>query len=106
MILLGVWTYLVITFFLTLIGIEKQNEGLKIFILSMLLTPIAALFYMATKKRSFSRINYSYCHECDYVLPVKMKHCPMCEEKGQKVKLSRYVSPYDLSDKVQIAEFA
>lgn len=100
MILIGVSIYLAVSFFLTFIGNEKQNEGLKIFIISILLTPLVGLFYMATKRRSYSKVNYSYCHECDYILPVKIKHCPMCEEKGQKVRLTRYVSPHDISDKI------
>lgn len=106
MILIAASIYLIVTFLLTFIGIEKQNEGIKIFIISLLLTPLAGLFYITTKKRNYKKVGYYYCHSCDYIFPVKMRHCPMCEEKGEKVKLRRYISPYKLSDKIVIADFA
>ncbi len=105
MILLGVSVYLIVTFFLTFVGIERQNEGLKIFIISLLLTPIAGLFYMITKKKNYTRINYYYCDQCDYIFPVKMKICPCCKEEGKKVRLIRYQSPYRFTDKIEVAEF-
>jgi hypothetical protein len=106
MILIGVSIYLTITFFLTFIGIERQFEGLKIFIISLLLTPIAGLFYMVSKKKNYNRINYYYCGRCDYIYPVKMKNCPCCEEEGEKVRLVRYQSPYRVTENIKIAEFA
>jgi hypothetical protein len=106
MILLGVSVYLVVTFFLTFIGIERQNEGLKIFIISLLLTPVAGMFYMITKKKNYARINYFYCKRCDYIFPVRMKHCPCCVEEGEKVRLVRYQSPYKVKEVVEIADFA
>jgi len=105
MILIAVSIYLIVTFFLTLFGIEKQNEGLKIFILSLLLTPVVGFFYIMNKKKNTGRIHYSYCCECDYIFPVKMKNCPCCAEEGRKVKLERYVSPYNIGDKIQMANF-
>jgi hypothetical protein len=106
MILIGVSIYLIITFFLTFIGIERQNEGLKIFIISLLLTPVAGLFYMITKKKNYKRINYYYCDRCEYIFPVKMKTCPCCEEEGEKVRLVRYQSPYRVKENIKMAEFA
>ena len=67
MILLGVSIYLVINFFLTFIGIEKQNEGLKIFIISMLLTPLAGLLFMASRKKNYVKVKYYY-KECDCII--------------------------------------
>jgi uncharacterized paraquat-inducible protein A len=106
MILFGVSIYLVITFFLTFIGIERQNEGIKIFIISMLLTPLAGLFYMATKKKNYVKMKYYYCEECHYVFPENDKYCPICEENGVKVKLHRYRSPYKIADEIEMTDFA
>ena len=106
MILIAVSIYLIVTFSLTFIGIEKQNEGLKIFILSLLLTPIVGFFYIFNKKKNAARIHYSYCNECDYIYPVKMRHCPCCAEEDRKVKLERYVSPHAIANKIKIADFA
>lgn len=106
MILIAVSIYLIVTFVLTFFGIEKQSEGLKIFIISLLLTPIVGFFYILNKKKITGRIHFSYCGECDYIYPVKMKHCPCCAEEGRKVRLERYVSPYNLTNKIQIADFA
>ncbi len=105
MILLGVSIYLVITFFLTFIGIERQNEGLKIFIISMLLTPLAGLLFMASRKKNYVKVNYYHCKECKYIFPVKIQRCPICEENGKKVRLRRYVSPYNIADTIEVTDF-
>lgn len=105
MILLGVSIYLVITFFLTFIGIERQNEGLKIFIISMLLTPLAGLLFMASRKKNYVKVNYYHCSGCEYIFPVKIHRCPICEENGKKVRLRRYVSPYNVADTIQVSDF-
>ena len=105
MIFLGVSIYLVITFFLTFIGIERQNEGLKIFIISMLLTPLAGLLFMASRKKNYVKVRYYYCNSCDYIFPIKIHRCPICEEKGEKVRLHRYVSPYKVAEASQPVDF-
>jgi hypothetical protein len=94
MIILFISIYLVISFLLTAIGIEKQSEGFKIFLISILLTPIVGLIFMLKEKRSSSKITYTYCPECDYIFPVKMSHCPICAEQHKKIRLTKYVSPY------------
>lgn len=106
MIIFIIVIYLVITFLLTVIGIEKQSEGFKIFIISFLLTPVAGLFYLMKERRRSSRINYYYCHECDYIFPVKMSHCPICAEQDKKVKLIKYVSPNDVTQKIGTLKLA
>jgi len=98
--------YLVITFLLTAIGIEKQSEGVKVFIISFLLTPIAGLIYMLRERRKMSKINYYYCHECDYVFPVKMSHCPICAEQHKRIRLTKYVSPNKLTEKIGTLKLA
>lgn len=106
MVILVVLLYIVVTILLTLVGIGRQHEGLKIFLISLLLTPIVAGGYMIFRKKNYKKIQFYYCPECDYIFPIRIKHCPICEEKGQKVKLSRYRSPYKLSEKVHVASFA
>ncbi len=81
-------------------GIEKQAEGMKIFLISLFLTPLVGLFYLYGKKNRTSQIRYYHCHECDYIYPVKMKDCPICMEKGVRVKLRKYQSPYLIADKI------
>ena len=100
MLLIVIAVYLIITFILTVLGIEKQTEGLKIFLISLFFTPIVGLAYLYTKRNKASRVNYFYCHKCDYIYPVKMRDCPICAEEGEKVRLRRYHSPYDLTDKI------
>lgn len=106
MLIIAIALYLVITFFLTVIGVERQNEGVKIFIISLLLTPIVGLYYLISKKRNYSKMNYYHCEHCDYVFPLKMKNCPICEENGYKIKLKKYESPYDIGHKIPVVDFA
>lgn len=94
MILIVATLYLVITFLLTLFGIERQHEGVKIFIISLLLTPLIGMAYIVLRKSNFSKVNFYYCKECDYIFPVRMKNCPICEENGFRVRLKKYDSPY------------
>ncbi len=101
MILFIVAVYLIVTFLLTVIGIEKQSEGLKIFIISFLLTPLAGLIFMLRQRRVASRISYYYCNECDYIFPVKMSHCPICAEQHKKIRLTKYVSPNDVTKNIK-----
>ena len=106
MLIIIIAVYLLITFVLTVMGIEKQTEGLKIFIISLFFTPLAGLVFLYRKKVKSSRISYYHCHECDYIYPVKMKDCPICMENGIKVRLKKYHSPYNVSDKVGVLSLA
>ena len=100
---LGIITvYLVLTFLLTVMGIERQMVGFQVFLVSLFLTPMVALFYVYGNKNNTSQINYYHCSECNYIYPVKMTDCPICAEKGIKVKLKRYTSPYKASDVVGV----
>jgi len=105
MLLIVISLYLIISVLLTLFSIQKDNEGLKIFLISLLLTPVTGLIYLLFKKKSYKKIHFYYCPECDYIYPVKMKYCPICEENGKRVKLVKYNSPYKVSDKVIYANF-
>lgn len=106
MLLIVISLYLIISFLLTLFSIQKENEGLKIFLISLLLTPVTGLIYIIFKKKSYKKVHFYYCSECDYVFPVKMKYCPICEEQGKRVKLVKYNSPYKISDKIIITNFS
>jgi len=87
--------YLIITFLLTVFKIESREEGMKFFLLSIVLSPVYAIVVNLKGKKT-SRIDYYYCRDCDNVFPVKLKHCPVCEEHGAKVKLIEYENPYNL----------
>lgn len=100
MLIIVIAIYLLITFTLTVLGIEKQTEGLKIFLISLFLTPLIGLIYLYSRKNKSSRISYYHCHECDYIYPVKMRYCPICLEKGIKVRLKKYESPYKINNEV------
>jgi len=106
MVLIIISLYLIISFLLTLFSLQKENEGLKIFLISLLLTPVTGLIYIIFKKKSYKKVHFYYCPECDYVFPVKMKYCPICEEHGKRVKLFKYNSPYKISDKIIITNFS
>jgi len=98
--------YLLVTFILTLMGIDSKSEGVKVFVISLLLTPLAGIIFMLRQRRKSSSIHYYYCHECDYIFPVKMSHCPMCQEAGKKVKLSKYHSPFQATQHIRPLEIA
>ncbi len=100
MLIILIATYLLVTFVLTVLGIEKQTEGLKIFFISLFLTPLVGLVYIYGKKAKSSKINYYHCHDCDYIYPVKMNNCPICMENGVKIKLKKYLSPYKVSEEI------
>lgn len=106
MVYLVVIIYLVVTVLLTMIGIGRQHEGLKIFLISLLLTPIVAGGYMMFRKKNYKKIQFYHCSNCDYIFPTRIKYCPICEEKGIRVKLDRYRSPYPVAQKIQLSNFA
>ncbi len=100
MIFLAVFIYLLTTILLTFIGVVKQNEFLKIFLISLLLTPFVAGAYIFFRKKNYVKIQYYYCSACKYIFPLKMKHCPICEEEDAKVKLLKYKSPYKIAEQI------
>lgn len=87
---------MVIVFVMTVFQIEEPPMAVKIFVLSIIFTPFYGMYLLSKEKRISSKVRYYYCKECDYIYPVKMKHCPICEEKGEKVKLVKYENPYKL----------
>ena len=97
MLIIAVGIYIFITFLVTIIGIELHGEWLKIFLLSIFLTPLYGLLLLLNGKHKAVRIHYYYCEECEYIYPVKLKHCPICQENGKKVKLIKFENPYKLT---------
>jgi hypothetical protein len=61
---------------------------------------------MVAKKPNYARVTFYHCNRCDYVFPVRMKHCPCCKEQGEKVRLEKYHTPYKFSEKIEIVELA
>ncbi len=98
MLIAAIGVYLVIIFLLTVIGIEWHGEGLKIFTMSLLLTPIYGLFLLLKGRHKAVKIHYYYCEECRYIYPVKLKYCPVCQEKDKKVKLVKFENPHKLTN--------
>jgi len=98
--------YFVLTFLLTIMGIEKQLVGFQVFLIGLFLTPIAALLYIYGRNKNTSQINYYHCSKCNYIYPVKMNNCPICEEQGIKVKLKKYHSPHKASEVIGILNVA
>jgi len=97
MLIVAIGIYLVITFLLTVIGIERHNEGLKILILSIILTPLYGIILLIKERHKAVKISYYYCEECHYIYPVKLKHCPVCRENGKKMKLIKFENPHKLT---------
>jgi hypothetical protein len=89
---------------LTLAGIEKQNLGIRLFFISLFLTPLVGLLYFIRHRKDVSKVVYYYCKECDYIFPEKMRHCPICEEKGVKIRLTKYISPYNFQKQIGVLE--
>ncbi len=97
MLVIAIGIYLIITFVLTVIGIERHSEALKLFLLSLVLTPVYGIVLLIKNRAKAVPVHYYYCAECDYVYPVKLKYCPVCEEKGKKVKLVKFENPHKLT---------
>lgn len=95
MVILIAVIYILLSIALSIAGIEKLNEGTKIFIISLLLTPFVGAGYLIIKKRHSTKIHFYFCSECKYIFPVRIRHCPICEENGIKVRLKSYHSPYE-----------
>lgn len=106
MIIFIIAIYLIVTFIFTAIGIDKQSDILKIFTISLFLTPLIGMFFIIKHKKKSSKITYCYCKECDYIFPVKMSHCPICAENNKKIRLTKYVSPYDSTKLIQSLELS
>ena len=101
MLIYGIAIYLLITFIFTLFGIDKQSEVIKFLLINLMLTPIAGAIWIFKNRPQSKKIHYYYCEECNYVYPIKMGHCPICAEKGKKVRLKKYKSPYNFSKDLQ-----
>ena len=101
MLIFFVVVYIVLSFLMAVFGIEKQSEVIKVFIISMILTPLAGIIWVYLKRTNAHKIYQYQCTECNYLFPVKMKHCPICEEKGKKVKLVPYKPPVNLAPRIQ-----
>ena len=97
MLIAAIGVYLIFIFLVTVIGIE-HSEGLKIFLLSLILTPFFGLFHLIRHQHKAVKIHYYYCEECRYVFPVRLKYCPVCQEKGEKVKLIKFENPHKLTN--------
>ena len=106
MIIFIIAIYLIVTFIFTAIGIEKQSDILKIFTISFFLTPLIGMFFIKRNKKRSSKITYCYCSECDYIFPVKMSYCPICAENKKKIRLTKYVSPYDATKLIRSLELS
>ncbi len=98
MLIAAIGIYIIITFLLTVIGIERHSEGFKIFMLSLILTPVYGLFLLIKGRHKAVKIHYYYCEECRYIYPVKLKYCPVCQEKNIKVKLIKFENPHKLTN--------
>ena len=97
MILIFTLFYIILNAILSVIAAGDQPQLLKLFLTGLFLTPLAAIAVVLIKKRKAKRVHFYYCEECDYIFPVKMHYCPICEEQGKKVKLIPYRSPYQLT---------
>lgn len=106
MIIFIVVIYLIVTFIFTAIGIDKQSDVLRIFTISLFLTPLIGMFFIIRHKKRSSKITYYYCSECDYIFPVKMSNCPICAENNKRIKLTKYVSPYDATKLIRSLELS
>jgi hypothetical protein len=97
MLLIGIGIYLLIVFVLTIIQVEDPPSVVRILMLSLVFTPIYGIYLVMKQRKMTSQMKYYYCQKCDYVYPVKLSHCPICEEKGEKVKLIKYENPHKLN---------
>lgn len=102
MTLLIVSLYLVISILISAAGFNNYGESLKIFFISLVLTPLAGMIYLLVKKKNMNKIRFYQCSHCEYVFPIKISHCPICEEKGYKIKLTKFRSPYYVGNQIHM----
>lgn len=104
MVLIATTLYITLTIVLTLFGLERQNQGLRVFLISLLLTPLVGIFYMIFTKKNYDKMHFYHCERCEYIFPAKIRNCPICEEKGYKVKLEKYVSQYKIAEQIRVTD--
>lgn len=82
---LAIYFFLVAT--LTFLAKDKKAGQLKVFLISLLFTPITGLIVYLTSKPLLQYKTTYECPECHFEFDTHSEYCPLCEFKGKKVEL-------------------
>ncbi|MBN3035140.1 MAG: hypothetical protein JW861_06110 [Bacteroidales bacterium] len=89
-IILFVAFYLFTVATLTKIGSKKEIGGRKAFLISMFLTPVVGLFFVAgSPRKNLLRIVHYKCPRCGLEYTDYHRSCPSCRKEGVQVRLER-----------------
>lgn len=84
----AIYIFLVIT--IAKLGTYKTCGGFRAFMVSMFLTPIIGIIYVALSPiKSVLKIVHFRCHHCGLEYTTNHKYCPSCLKEGEKHHLQR-----------------
>lgn len=82
--------YILIVYFFSLFGNSREIGSRRLFIVSLLLTPIMGLAFLLSsqEKKMIPYTEKSYkCERCGYIFSESYPHCPFCLKEGHEVEL-------------------
>jgi hypothetical protein len=85
--------YLIILYIVLAVGVAFLGQNRKIglaqsFVLSIFLTPIIGLAFVAHSDKKITYFEYQYhCPRCGYNFTEELELCPYCSKNGKEVKL-------------------
>ena len=72
------------------LGTYKKCGGMKAFLVSLFLTPLIGIVYVAISPvKSVLKIIHYRCHHCNLEYTSKQKYCPACMKEGNKHRLEK-----------------
>lgn len=72
------------------LGTYKTCGGIKAFFISLFLTPIIGIVYVAINpQKSTLKIVHYQCHHCGLEFTTSHKYCPTCLKEGRRHRLEK-----------------
>ncbi|NLJ07119.1 MAG: hypothetical protein GX437_05565 [Sphingobacteriales bacterium] len=75
--------------FATFGKIRKRKSWIKIFLITLFLTPVTSSIILFRKKREKITyvVNRYKCPRCEFKYDTQLDHCPYCEKEGHIIAL-------------------
>jgi hypothetical protein len=90
MIIISIVIYLFLVITIAKLGTYKKCGGMRAFVISLALTPITGIIYVAVSPvKSVLKIVHYRCHHCGLEFTTHHKYCPTCLKEGEKHRLER-----------------
>ncbi|MCF8367640.1 MAG: hypothetical protein K9G76_01265 [Bacteroidales bacterium] len=91
LVLIGiVVVYVLIAYLFSRLGKYREIGTRRLFILSLLLTPVIGIAFLASsqhRKLNLYTEERFKCEECGYVFSEEHDNCPFCEKEGKQSQL-------------------